>query len=141
MLNTFIRNYQSSDYQEIQTLWIETGLSRPERNDSLKTIEETIENGGCLILLIEKESKKIIGTSWISNDKRRLYLHHFAIKPEFQGKGLSKPLLKESLEFAKKMNMQIKLEVHKNNKKAIQLYQNYGFKYLGDYNVYIVREF
>jgi len=36
--------------------------------------------------------------------------------------------------------MQIKLEVHKNNKIAKTLYQSVSLKYLGDYEVYIIRD-
>ena len=82
-----------------------------------------------------------MGTSWITNDGRRLYLHHFGIKPEFQGQNLSKQLLKVSLNFAKKSRLQIKLEVHKKNKIALNLYKNSGFNYLGDYEVFIIRDY
>jgi len=85
-------------------------------------------------------SRRIIGTSWLTSDARRIYLHHFGIKPGYRGKGLADLLLKESLEYAKSTGLQIKLEVHKNNKNAIELYKKAGFKYLGDYDVYIIRK-
>jgi len=61
--------------------------------------------------------------------------------PEFQGKGFAEKLLKVSLEFAKTTGLQIKLEVHKNNARAMDLYEKGGFKYLGDYLVYIIRDY
>jgi N6-L-threonylcarbamoyladenine synthase len=67
-------------------------------------------------------------------------LHHFGILPECQGKGLSKILLQESLQFIKSKNTQVKLEVHSTNFKAINLYKKFGFKHLGEYNVYIIRD-
>jgi ribosomal protein S18 acetylase RimI-like enzyme len=60
--------------------------------------------------------------------------------PECQGKGLSKILLKESLGFVKNNGSQVKLEVHSTNLKAINLYKKFGFKHLGEYNVYIIRD-
>jgi ribosomal protein S18 acetylase RimI-like enzyme len=36
--------------------------------------------------------------------------------------------------------MHIKLEVHKDNVKALGLYKKAGFGYLGDYHVYIIRD-
>jgi ribosomal protein S18 acetylase RimI-like enzyme len=48
-------------------------------------------------------------------------------------------LLDASLKLAKSFGMQIKLEVHKENSKAIGLYTKAGFTYLGDYDVYIIR--
>jgi ribosomal protein S18 acetylase RimI-like enzyme len=35
---------------------------------------------------------------------------------------------------------QVKLEVHSTNLKAINLYKKFGFKHLGEYNVYIIRD-
>ena len=67
-------------------------------------------------------------------------MHHFGILPNYQGKGYSHLLLDESLIHAKKSGMQIKLEVHKDNEIARNLYTNAGFNYLGDYEVYIIRD-
>jgi ribosomal protein S18 acetylase RimI-like enzyme len=82
----------------------------------------------------------VVGTSWLTNDGRRLYLHHFAIDPEFQGGGLSKPLLRESLKIAREIGLQVKLEVHQDNERAINFYKKAGFQRLGDYDVYIIRD-
>jgi ribosomal protein S18 acetylase RimI-like enzyme len=73
-------------------------------------------------------------------DGRRIMLHHFGILPEYQRKGLSKMLLKESLKFVSEKGSQVKLEVHSGNLKAINLYKKFGFALLGDYNVYIIRD-
>ena len=74
-------------------------------------------------------------------DGRRLHLHHIGVKPAFQNQGLGKRLTKESLKFAKEKGYQIKLEVHQDNKKAIEIYKKLGFAYLGDYDIYIIRDF
>ena len=133
------RDYQDSDYEKVMELWESTGLSNPQRGDNKALIRKTLNMGGHLVVM-ESKSGEPIGTSWITNDGRRLYLHHFGIKPGYQGKGLSKPLLEKSLEIAKKEQMQIKLEVHKDNEAALKLYKRYGFGYLGDYLVFIVRD-
>ena len=49
-------------------------------------------------------------------------------------------LLRESLRFVKEKGYQVKLEVHRTNKKAVQLYKKAGFEYLGDYDIYIIRD-
>ena len=49
-------------------------------------------------------------------------------------------LLDESLKRAQEMGLQIKLEVHDDNKRAQLLYKNAGFKYLGDFRIYIRRD-
>ena len=76
----------------------------------------------------------------MTTDGRRTLLHHFGILPEFQGQGLSKVLLKESLRFVKSTGNQVKLEVHSTNHKAINLYKKFGFVHLGEYNVFIIRD-
>jgi ribosomal-protein-alanine N-acetyltransferase len=135
-----IRDYRKGDYQGIMDLWIATDLGRPERGDNEKIIEESIRMGGSMQVMEEKASGKIIGTSWMTFDGRRIHLHHFGILPEYQGKGLSKPFLEESLKFVKKKGYQVKIEVSRSNERALNLYKEAGFKYLGDYDVYIIRD-
>lgn len=135
-----IEEYSKGDFEKIIKLWEKLGLGNKLRGDDEKTILTTLKIGGKFFELKLKENKKIIGTSWITNDGRRLHLHHFGISEEFQGKGLSHILLEKTLNFAKEKNMQIKLEVHNTNTRAISLYKKHGFNYLGDYLVYIIRE-
>ncbi len=139
--NFIIRDYRTGDYEQIIPLWKSLDLGKPERGDNREIIENTIKGGGKLLILEDIETREIIGTSWITNDQRRLYLHHFGIKKELQGKGFAKPLLEESLKFAKKTGLQIKIEVHKTNIPALELYKKCEFKYLGDYEVYIIRDY
>lgn len=111
-----------------------------KRGDNKQTIEDSIQIGGTLLILEEKSSGKVCGTSWMTFDGRRIFLHHFGILPEYQGKGLSNILMKASLKFVKTKGYQVKLEVHKSNFKAISLYKKSGFEYLGDYDIYIIRD-
>ena len=138
--NFIIRDYQSKDFSAIMKLWQETGLNTLGRGDNEDIIERTISVGGKLFVMLDERIGEIVGTSWLTSDGRRLYLHHFGVLTEYQGKGLSKLLLSKSLAFAKEIGLQIKLEVHKNNIIAKKLYKNASFKYLGDYEVYIIRD-
>jgi [ribosomal protein S18]-alanine N-acetyltransferase len=135
-----IRDYWAADYPHVADIWERTGISTPGRGDSAEVIENTLRRSGRLLVLVDKASDIVVGTAWLTNDGRRLYLHHFAIDPEFQGGGLSKPLLREALKIAKEIGLQIKLEVHADNAKAIHFYEKAGFKRLGDYDVYIIRD-
>ncbi len=137
-----IREYRKGDFPGIMDVWSATGLSRPERGDDEDTVERSIAMGGAMLVICGQEGdvEKITGTSWLTFDGRRLYLHHFGIIPEHQGKGLAVSLLRESLRLAKEKGYQIKLEVHKTNQTAIRLYKKAGFEYLGDYDVYIIRK-
>jgi ribosomal protein S18 acetylase RimI-like enzyme len=136
----FIREYVDSDYAEMIRLWESLNLGGIQRGDDQLVIRRTIQMGGQLLLMIEKTSDSIVGTSWLTVDGRRTYLHHFGIQTDYQGQGLAKILLDASLKLAKTFGMQIKLEVHKENSKALGLYKSVGFTYLGDYQVYIIRD-
>lgn len=139
MTDFMIREYRPGDFHGIMHLWEATDMGRPERGDNEIIIEESIRMGGCMLVMEEKETGVIIGTSWMTFDGRRIHLHHFGILPGYQGNGLSKPLLSESLRFVKNKGFQVKIEVHRKNLKALNLYKNAGFEYLGDYDVYIKR--
>ena len=141
MEDYIIRDYRESDYQALVRLWEKTGLGSAHRADDALVIRKTLLNGGKLLLMEKSSDSSIIGSSWLTNDSRRLYLHHFGISPESQGQGLSKPLLKASVDWARSIKMQLKIEVHRENKVAINLYKKSGFSYLGDYDVYIIRKF
>jgi len=140
MSDFIIRDYTNQDYKEINKLWQETKLGGEQRGDNAQIIEQSLVLGGKLILLESTETKEIIGSSWMTFDGRRLHLHHIGVKPSFQNKGLGKLLTLESIKFAKEKGYQIKLEVHQSNKKAIGIYKQLGFTFLGDYDVYIIRD-
>lgn len=135
-----VREYKEKDFLAVAEMWKQTGISTPGRDDTAATIANTLRHGGRLLILEEKASGSVVGTSWLTSDGRRLYLHHFAVAPVFQGRGLSKSLLRESLKIARETGLQLKLEVHRNNKRAVNLYKNVGFQRLGDYDVYIIRD-
>lgn len=135
-----IRDFEDRDMDGIFTLWEKTGLGDRTRGDDLDVIRRTLRLGGKFLVMEDTVKKEVVGTSWITFDGRRLHLHHFGIDPQSQGRGLAVPLLKKSLLFSSEMGVQIKLEVHKDNLKAIRLYTGNRFKYLGDYRIYIIRD-
>ncbi|MDX9696630.1 MAG: N-acetyltransferase [Bacteroidales bacterium] len=138
--NLIIRDYTNSDFDSLNALWIETGLGGAQRGDNARIIEDSLNLGGKLIVIENSQTHEIIGSSWMTFDGRRIHLHHIGVKPAYQNKGLGKKLTKESIRFAKKKGYQIKLEVHKDNVNAIKIYKKLGFNYLGDYDVYIIRD-
>lgn len=135
-----IRAYEPADYESIIHIWEITGMGGSVRRDNDVVIKESLNMGGEFLVMIETNTNKLIGTSWLTFDGRRQYLHHFGIDPDFQNQGLGKKLACATMKLAKQKNKQIKLEVHRNNKAAIELYKKLGFKYLGDYDIYIIRD-
>lgn len=81
-----------------------------------------------LYVLIEEEM--IIGYAglWISYEQAEITT--IGIKKEYQGKGYASQLMDYLIELAKKKDCEtISLEVRISNKKAIKLYEKYGFIY------------
>ena len=124
-------------YSEIVSIWDKTGISNPERADSFDSIQRTLEHGG--ILLLAYMDAILVGTIWLTNDYRRLYIHHMAVLPEFQKQGIGRSLLQEAIQIADKQGLQAKLEVHSDNAAALNLYRSMGFKVLDGYLVMIRR--
>ncbi|MCB9002580.1 MAG: GNAT family N-acetyltransferase [Bacteroidales bacterium] len=134
-----IRDFTPGDYEGVTDVWQLTNIGNPARGDNLDTILRSIAMGGKLLVAVNQENK-VIGTSWMTFDGRRIHLHHFGVHPDFQRKGIGKMLCTESLKFVKDKGYQVKLEVHKENKAALNLYKQFGFQYLGDYDIYIIRD-
>lgn len=135
-----VRDYQPKDYPAIIQLWELTGLGGKKRGDDQAVIEKSIALGGRLLVAVHKGGY-LVGTSWMTFDGRRIHLHHLGVLPEFQRNGIGRLLIIRSLEHARNENVQIKLEVHRDNRCAVALYKQLGFHYLGDYDVYIIRSF
>jgi ribosomal protein S18 acetylase RimI-like enzyme len=132
------RDYRDGDFPGIQALWEVTGLGGAHRGDTAALVEATLRHGGCFLILEEPDGR-IVGTSWLTSDARRVYLHHFGILPDRQGQKLGRLLLDETMARVAERGLQVKLEVHKDNGRAQMLYRSAGFKPLGDYDVLIIR--
>ncbi len=130
--------FNQNIFYQIINLWEMTGVGNPARGDDLTSINRTLTNGGKIFTLYYNAD--LVGTCWITHDFRRCYIHHMAVHPDFQNKGYGKILLENALNYCKKLGMQAKLEVHTNNPIAQKLYQNFGFKLLDGYEVYIKRD-
>jgi ribosomal protein S18 acetylase RimI-like enzyme len=138
--NYQIRNYKSGDFENLVKLWKSTGIYDEIRNDSHQSIMDCLKAGGKMLLMHDKISGTLIGSSWMTVDGRRIHLHHFCILPEYQNKGLGRILAKASLEFVNEKNLQLKIEVHKDNIKARKLYESFGLKPYADYIIYMLRD-
>lgn len=132
-----VRDFRDEDFPGLGLLWDATGVGNPARGDSLESIHRTTAMGGRLVVL--EDAGRIIGSVWLTDDGRRLYVHHMAVSPDRQGQGLSKLLMKAAVETAAERNLQMKLEVHRENARAIALYRKFNFEFLGAFEIMIKR--
>jgi [ribosomal protein S18]-alanine N-acetyltransferase len=130
--------FNAEIFRQVVDIWQRSGVGNPARGDSFEVVQRTIKHGGKIFTL--QENNTIIGTVWLTHDFRRLYIHHMAMHPNWQGKGLSHLLLEAALEYAHELGYQAKLEVERQNLPAKHLYEKYGFQNLGDFLVLIKRE-
>lgn len=138
-INTRIRDYRPEDFTSLIELWKETDLAQPERGDNAEIIKQCNDHGGRLLIMEETGTGTIIGSSWMTWDGRRIYLHHFGILPSYQGVGLGTELAEKSMEWIRQKGQQVKLEVHKENHAAKRLYEKLGFFVFQDYDIYMIR--
>jgi ribosomal protein S18 acetylase RimI-like enzyme len=96
-----IREYRDKDFSKVEQLWKETGIYTLERGDTAGIIRKCNEQGGKFLVMEDPASGTIVGTSWMTWDGRRIFLHHFSIDPTLQGRGLGRRLALKSLEFAR----------------------------------------
>ncbi|MFZ5940301.1 MAG: GNAT family N-acetyltransferase [Bacteroidota bacterium] len=134
-----IRDYRRDDYPGLVSLWQSTGLGNPERGDNEEVIDRCNAMGGRLLVMVDETSGRLVGSSWMTFDGRRMFLHHFGIAPDLQNRGLGKKLLEATLLHLKEKGHQVKLEVHSENHAAIHLYKTAGFFDFQDYDIFMIR--
>ncbi|MCK9329845.1 MAG: GNAT family N-acetyltransferase [Candidatus Cloacimonetes bacterium] len=135
---TISTDFNKQIYQKIVKIWKVTGISNPERCDSFENIMATLEKNAVFLTALNNDN--IIATCWLTSDYRRLHLHHMAVLPEFQNKGIAQLLIDKAKEFSKEYKLQLKLEVNKNNQIAKNLYLKNGFKILDSFITMIRRD-
>jgi GNAT superfamily N-acetyltransferase len=97
-----------------------------EFRDSLEEFERR-----CLFL-VHEESGQVIGstTAWLDpnfHGKDHGRIHWVAIVPEFQGRGLAKPMLAEAMRLLRRWHERACLGTHTGCLKAINMYLDFGF--------------
>jgi len=68
-------------------------------------------------------------------DRKFAYLTIMAVGKQYRGKGIAFILLRTCIEYLKMLNFNyLKLEVYKNNPRAIAIYKNFGFEIIDENN-------
>ena len=99
----------------------------------ISSMENSIDN----IMLLAKCDDKIVGCASLNRLPRRMkHRGDFAISvaKEYWNKGIGNQLLNNIIVFARENNFEIiDLQVRSDNKRAIHLYEKYGFKKIGEH--------
>jgi len=124
-------------YAQVTSLWAVTGIGRPERGDTLAVVEHTRAREGRFYTA--RENGRVVGTCWLTTDGRRLLIHHMAVLPDYQHRGIGRMLMEIALAYAEQLEQGCKLEVHEENATARHLYESMDFIYLEGYVVMVRR--
>ena len=96
-----------------------------------------MENSNDDIMLLVKCDEKIVGCASLSRLPRRMkHRGDFAISvaKDYWNKGIGSQLLDNMITFARENDFEvIDLQVRSDNKRAIHLYEKYGFKKIGEH--------
>lgn len=99
----------------------------------ISSMENSIDN----IMLLAKCDDKIVGCASLNRLPRRMkHRGDFAVSvaKEYWNKGTGSQLIDKIISFARENNFEIiDLQVRSDNKRAIHLYEKYGFKKIGEH--------
>ena len=123
-----IRLMIEEDLELVRQLWIECGFTLTE-SDTIAELKRMINHNPDLCFVLKKvEDDSIIGAVLGGFDGRRGWIHHLAIHPQYQKKGLGKKIMNKIIgTFEEKKVLKVKLEVLENNKAVIEFYTNLGW--------------
>ncbi|MCD4828280.1 MAG: GNAT family N-acetyltransferase [Candidatus Cloacimonetes bacterium] len=130
-----IEGIDENIFAQAEKLWDITGVSNQQRGDTLSSVLRTVEVGGRFYTA--REGRRVVGVCWLTTDGRRLFVHHMAVHPDFQNRGIGRMLLDIAVAYSDKLGQKCKLEVHSDNAAARHLYESVGFSQLDGYIVFI----
>lgn len=112
------------------------------KNDVLRNELYVIEKNktlvGCVVISSFMD-KYYMPISWLTNNKRNIYIHRLAIHPEYQGKGYAIKLMDFAENFAKENNYtSVRLDTFSKNRRNQKFYELRGYKKLE--NVYFPKQ-
>lgn len=121
-----IKLFSMENYIEVYELWKKTGLTLGS-SDTRDQVERILKRNPDLFLIGE-DSNRIIAVVIGSWDGRRAYVHHLAVDPEYQGKGIGRMMMEElHKRFAENDYHKVHLFVEVENEGVIEFYKKVGW--------------
>lgn len=121
-----IENFKIEQYDEVNNIWERTGLSLGA-SDTREQVERisTLNSG---MFLVGIKNDEVVAVVMGAFDGRRGYVHHLAVKPEYQRRGYGKMMMDELHDqFLKNDIKKVHLFVEKDNEGAIEFYKKIGW--------------
>ncbi|MNJ51221.1 TDP-fucosamine acetyltransferase [compost metagenome] len=81
----------------------------------------------------DKDFQEYEAIEWNDNEGRFAVIHRLAVRPAYQGLGVAKELIQFVHDSCRKQQYSsIRLDVHSDNKQAVQFYINLGYEVRGE---------
>ena len=130
MIRVTIRQYRDEDYYSARALWMVCGLEVDDPADSREGMARFRARNPEFCLVAEKEGC-ICGTVMGGFDGRRVWVHHLAVAPECQGRGLGHRLMAELERRALAAGIPgLNLFVAEGNEEVVAFYRHLGYEEL-----------
>ncbi|WP_341215986.1 GNAT family N-acetyltransferase [uncultured Wocania sp.] len=115
-----------------------TAFKNDVLRNELYVIEEDKKLVGCIVISSFMD-EEYIPISWLTENKRNIYIHRLAIHPKYQGKGYAQKLMGFAENFAlENKYTSIRLDTFSQNKRNQKFYELRGYKRLG--NIYFPKQ-
>jgi ribosomal protein S18 acetylase RimI-like enzyme len=126
-----IENFSMNQYDEIVEIWRKSGLSIGS-SDTKQEVNRMLQRNPNLFLTGKVENK-VAGVVMGGFDGRRGYVHHLAVDPKFQKRGLGRLLMEELMKRFRNMGVhKVHLFIEKYNKEVITFYESLSWEVRDD---------
>lgn len=130
-----IRTMTIEDYEEVYALWLSCkGMGLNTIDDSREGIERLLKRNPatCFVAI---DGDKIIGAVLATNDGRRGYFQHLAVREEYRHQGTGSALVSAAMEALKQEQItKVCFVVFKTNEAGNAFWQAHGFTVRSDLN-------
>jgi ribosomal protein S18 acetylase RimI-like enzyme len=123
-----IREFSINDYDAAIELWQRVeGLEIAEGDDREGVAQFLARNPG--LSRVATDGSAIVGVALCGHDRRRGHVYHLAVDPAYQGRGLGKRLLDESLADLRRTGVKrVIIMVADDNASGRQFWKRSGFE-------------
>ena len=123
-----IREFSINDYDSAIELWQRVqGLEIAEGDDRESVAQFLARNPG--LSRVATDGSTVVGVALCGHDGRRGHIYHLAVDPAYQGRGLGKRLLDESLADLRRTGVKrVIIMVADDNKSGRQFWKRSGYE-------------
>lgn len=123
-----IREMKLDDYPQVIELWKSCEGIGLSADDSLEGINHVLSRNPGLSLVAE-EAGQVVGAVLVSQDGRRGYLNHLAVKSSHRSQGVGSALVNSSLSALKKLGIRrCHIFVFTDNQGALTFWEKVGWE-------------